>query len=42
MASTTVERTQPTGYTAEQLARRDASVWTKVQAILAPLQFWPS
>lgn len=26
-------------YTAEQLARRDASVWTRVQAILAPLQF---
>ena len=28
-----------TGYTPEQLARRNASVWTKVQAILAPLQF---
>lgn len=26
-------------YTPEQLARRDASVWTKVQAILAPIQF---
>lgn len=26
-------------YTAEQLARRDHSVWTKVQAILAPTQF---
>lgn len=39
MASTTVERKQPTSYTAEQLARRDASVWTKVQAVLAPLQF---
>ncbi len=26
-------------YTPEQLARRDASVWTKVQAVLAPLQF---
>jgi 3-vinyl bacteriochlorophyllide hydratase len=26
-------------YTAEQRARRDASVWTVVQAILAPLQF---
>ncbi len=26
-------------YTPEQMARRDASVWTKVQAILAPLQF---
>ncbi|MCB0159571.1 MAG: hypothetical protein KDD83_15670, partial [Caldilineaceae bacterium] len=26
-----------TGYTPEQLARRNASVWTKVQAILAPL-----
>lgn len=27
------------GYTPEQLTRRDASVWTKVQAILAPTQF---
>lgn len=26
-------------YTAEQLARRNASAWTKVQAILAPIQF---
>lgn len=26
-------------YTAEQLARRDRSRWTTVQAILAPLQF---
>jgi len=26
-------------YTPEQRARRDASVWTTVQAILAPLQF---
>lgn len=26
-------------YTIEQLARRDRSVWTRVQAILAPLQF---
>jgi 3-vinyl bacteriochlorophyllide hydratase len=26
-------------YTPEQLARRDASVWTKVQAVLAPIQF---
>lgn len=26
-------------YTAEQRARRDASAWTMVQAILAPLQF---
>ena len=26
-------------YTAEQKARRDASVWTLVQGILAPLQF---
>jgi 3-vinyl bacteriochlorophyllide hydratase len=26
-------------YTPEQLARRDASVWTRVQAILAPIQF---
>jgi 3-vinyl bacteriochlorophyllide hydratase len=26
-------------YTAEQLALRDRSIWTKVQAILAPTQF---
>jgi 3-vinyl bacteriochlorophyllide hydratase len=26
-------------YTAEQLARRDASSWTRVQVILAPIQF---
>ena len=26
-------------YTAEQRARRDASVWTLVQAVLAPVQF---
>lgn len=26
-------------YTAEQLARRDQSIWTKVQGILAPTQF---
>ncbi|NTV91705.1 MAG: 2-vinyl bacteriochlorophyllide hydratase [Chlorobiaceae bacterium] len=26
-------------YTPEQLARRNASVWTKVQGILAPIQF---
>ncbi len=26
-------------YTAEQRARRDATVWTLVQAVLAPLQF---
>lgn len=26
-------------YTAEQRARRDATPWTKVQAVLAPLQF---
>jgi 3-vinyl bacteriochlorophyllide hydratase len=26
-------------YTAQQRARRDASVWTLVQAVLAPLQF---
>lgn len=26
-------------YTPDQLARRDASRWTKVQAILAPIQF---
>lgn len=28
-----------TGYTAEQLAQRNASVWTRVQMALAPLQF---
>jgi 3-vinyl bacteriochlorophyllide hydratase len=28
-----------TTYTPEQMAKRDQSVWTKVQAILAPLQF---
>ena len=28
-----------TGYTAEQLAKRNASVWTRVQMMLAPLQF---
>lgn len=27
------------GYTPEQLAKRNASMWTKVQIILAPLQF---
>jgi 3-vinyl bacteriochlorophyllide hydratase len=26
-------------YTDEQLARRDTSIWTKVQAVLAPVQF---
>ncbi|MEN9937143.1 MAG: hypothetical protein RLZZ387_3722 [Chloroflexota bacterium] len=26
-------------YTPEQLARRDASIWTLVQAVLAPIQF---
>jgi 3-vinyl bacteriochlorophyllide hydratase len=26
-------------YTPEQLARRDASIWTRVQAVLAPIQF---
>ena len=26
-------------YTPEQLERRNASVWTKVQGILAPIQF---
>jgi 3-vinyl bacteriochlorophyllide hydratase len=29
----------PTLYTAEQRARRDATVWTLVQGILAPVQF---
>ncbi len=26
-------------YTSEQLARRNASIWTKVQGVLAPIQF---
>ncbi len=30
---------QPALYTAEQRARRDATVWTLVQGILAPIQF---
>lgn len=30
---------RPSLYTAEQRARRDASVWTLVQGVLAPLQF---
>ncbi|MEZ4638186.1 MAG: hypothetical protein R2856_25050 [Caldilineaceae bacterium] len=42
MASTTVERTQPTGYTAEQLAAARCQRLTKVQAILAPPNSWPS
>lgn len=39
---TTVVRSQPDTaalYTAEQRIRRDSSIWTTVQAILAPLQF---
>ncbi len=28
-----------TAYTAEQMARRNSSPWTRVQAILAPIQF---
>ena len=33
-------RTSRTGlYTAEERARRDGSVWTLVQGVLAPLQF---
>lgn len=28
-----------TDYTAEQLAKRNASMWTRVQMVLAPLQF---
>ena len=36
-------RSQPTArkplYTADERARRDATVWTLVQGILAPLQF---
>ena len=27
------------GYTPEQMAKRNASIWTKVQIVLAPLQF---
>ena len=33
------ETKQPPLYTAEQRQRRDASVWTLVQGILAPVQF---
>jgi 3-vinyl bacteriochlorophyllide hydratase len=35
----TPHRTRPPLYTAEQRARRDASRWTLVQALLAPAQF---
>jgi len=39
--STTRQETPPPGqlYTAAQRARRDATIWTLVQGILAPLQF---
>jgi 3-vinyl bacteriochlorophyllide hydratase len=33
------QRIRPPLYTAEQRARRDASPWTLVQGVLAPLQF---
>ena len=40
MASTTPHAAAPAGlYTAEERARRDATVWTLVQGVLAPLQF---
>jgi len=40
MASTTPHAAAPAGlYTAEERARRDATVWTMVQGVLAPLQF---
>lgn len=42
MASRSIaaQQSAPRGlYTVEERARRDASVWTTVQAILAPLQF---
>ncbi|MFX8293386.1 2-vinyl bacteriochlorophyllide hydratase, partial [Acinetobacter baumannii] len=32
-------RARPPLYSAEQRARRDASAWTLVQGVLAPLQF---
>ncbi|MGZ2259815.1 2-vinyl bacteriochlorophyllide hydratase [Roseobacter sp. A03A-229] len=40
MHSQRARKTVPAGlYTAEERARRDATVWTLVQGILAPLQF---
>lgn len=40
MRNQKAQRNAPAGlYTAEQRARRDATVWTLVQGILAPLQF---
>ncbi len=40
MNRTTARNTVPAGlYTAEERARRDATVWTLIQGVLAPLQF---
>lgn len=39
MASRGLQTKRPTLYSADERRRRDASVWTRVQAILAPLQF---
>jgi 3-vinyl bacteriochlorophyllide hydratase len=39
MASRTGSRTAPALYTAAERARRDATVWTLVQGVLAPFQF---
>ena len=36
---TSATASRPAGYTDAQLAARNASLWTKVQMILAPLQF---
>jgi 3-vinyl bacteriochlorophyllide hydratase len=38
-ASTSPKRSAPALYTPEQRARRDATRWTLVQGVLAPLQF---
>ena len=36
---TKAEETKPGLYTEEERARRDATIWTPVQGVLAPLQF---
>ncbi|MEL6466469.1 MAG: 2-vinyl bacteriochlorophyllide hydratase [Pseudomonadota bacterium] len=40
MSTRTPPQTAPVGlYTAEERARRDSTIWTPVQGVLAPLQF---
>ncbi len=40
MNAQTARRPVPSGlYTAEERARRDATIWTTIQGVLAPLQF---